>query len=354
MKESSFMLTLMIPGPKSLSKDIDVFLRPLVDELKMLWAEGVQMRDASTNTIFNMCAMLLWTINDFPPRGSLSGWSGQGYLSCPTCNADTSSIHVTNKMSYVGHRRFLHMNHKWRQSLLFNGQPERRPHPRRLSNTTILKQLACLLDRIPGKHHEHGGATRKRNDETIKKELNWMKRSIFFELEYWSSLELKHNIDFMHVEKNVDESFVNTALMNDKKTKDKKEAREDLKNMGIRPHQWPKEKVNKKKKVNNKNEYNNKNKIILPHADCSFKPIDRQCLCHFIKGVRLPDGFGSNLKKVNDTASNLVRLKSHDHHILMHRLLSIQVQTFLLEIVSTTIFDLCIFFKKKLCTVIGC
>ncbi|XP_076952589.1 uncharacterized protein LOC143626347 [Bidens hawaiensis] len=36
MKESSFMLTLLIPGPKSPGKDIDVFLRPLVDELKML------------------------------------------------------------------------------------------------------------------------------------------------------------------------------------------------------------------------------------------------------------------------------------------------------------------------------
>ncbi|XP_023744591.1 uncharacterized protein LOC111892768 [Lactuca sativa] len=39
---------------------------------------------------------------------------------------------------------------------------------------------------------------------------------------------LKHNIDFMHVENNVDESFVTTALMNEK-TKNKKEAREDLK-----------------------------------------------------------------------------------------------------------------------------
>nr|GFB28964.1 hypothetical protein [Tanacetum cinerariifolium] len=38
MKESSFMLTLLIPGPKSLSKDIDVYLRPLIDDLKDLWA----------------------------------------------------------------------------------------------------------------------------------------------------------------------------------------------------------------------------------------------------------------------------------------------------------------------------
>ncbi|KAD4586292.1 hypothetical protein E3N88_23893 [Mikania micrantha] len=81
MKESSFMLTLLIPGPKSLGKDIDVFLRPLVDELKTLWIDGVQMRDASTKTVFTMRASLLWTINDYPARSSLSGWSGQGWPS---------------------------------------------------------------------------------------------------------------------------------------------------------------------------------------------------------------------------------------------------------------------------------
>ncbi|GJR56990.1 hypothetical protein Tco_1499152 [Tanacetum coccineum] len=36
MKESSFMLTLLIPGPKSLGKDIDVYLRPLINDLKDL------------------------------------------------------------------------------------------------------------------------------------------------------------------------------------------------------------------------------------------------------------------------------------------------------------------------------
>nr|GEW90483.1 hypothetical protein [Tanacetum cinerariifolium] len=35
--ESSFMLTLLIPGPKSLGKDIDVYLRPLIKDLKVLW-----------------------------------------------------------------------------------------------------------------------------------------------------------------------------------------------------------------------------------------------------------------------------------------------------------------------------
>ncbi|KAJ0538371.1 putative Transposase-associated domain-containing protein [Helianthus annuus] len=102
MKESSFMLTLLIPGEKSPGKDIDVFLRPLVDELKMLWAEGVQTRDTLTNDVFRMHATLLWTINDFPARSILSGWSGQGYKACPTCNIDTPSCRVIKKILDVG------------------------------------------------------------------------------------------------------------------------------------------------------------------------------------------------------------------------------------------------------------
>ncbi|GJY16983.1 hypothetical protein Tco_0387405 [Tanacetum coccineum] len=49
MKESSFMLTLLIPGPKSPGKDIDVYLRPLIDDLKVLWAlKGVETIDVAT------------------------------------------------------------------------------------------------------------------------------------------------------------------------------------------------------------------------------------------------------------------------------------------------------------------
>ncbi|GJW18749.1 hypothetical protein Tco_0026185 [Tanacetum coccineum] len=131
MKESSFMLTLLIPGPKSPSKDIDVYLRPLIDDLKDLWAKpGVETIDVATGLTFNMRAMVLWTINDFPARSSLFGWSGQGYKACPTCNEDTSSMRVLGKTTYVGHRRFLKKPHKWRRSLEFNGETKNGDPPR--------------------------------------------------------------------------------------------------------------------------------------------------------------------------------------------------------------------------------
>ena len=36
MKEPYIFITLLIPGPKGPGNDIDVYLRPLIDELKML------------------------------------------------------------------------------------------------------------------------------------------------------------------------------------------------------------------------------------------------------------------------------------------------------------------------------
>nr|GFC47723.1 hypothetical protein [Tanacetum cinerariifolium] len=107
------MLTLLIPGPKSPGKDIDVYLRPLIDDLKVLWANPcVETIDVATGLKFNMRAMVLWTINDFPARSNLSGWSWQGYKAFPTCNKDTPSVHVLGKTAYVGHRRFLKKPHK--------------------------------------------------------------------------------------------------------------------------------------------------------------------------------------------------------------------------------------------------
>lgn len=54
------MLTLMIPSPQYPGKDMDVFLRPLVDELKELWLNGVHTRDAANeNNVFKM-QVALW------------------------------------------------------------------------------------------------------------------------------------------------------------------------------------------------------------------------------------------------------------------------------------------------------
>ena len=75
-KDPYKMLTLLIPGSNAPGKNIDVLLRPLVDELKELWNEGVVVCDAATKTSFSNVSCVVITINGFPTRSSLSGWSG--------------------------------------------------------------------------------------------------------------------------------------------------------------------------------------------------------------------------------------------------------------------------------------
>ncbi|GJX31584.1 hypothetical protein Tco_0241439 [Tanacetum coccineum] len=330
MKESNFMLTLLIPGPKSPGKDIDVYLRPLIEDLQVLWdKKGVETTDIVSGQNFNMRAMVLWTINDFPARSSLSGWSGQGYKACPTCNEETPSIGVKNKIAYVGHRRFLRKPHKWRSSREFNGDTDHRDPPKEYPRDVILAQHARLLTRVPGKHPKHGGVKIKRNVEV---ELNWTKRSIFYELEYWSFISLRHNLDIMHIEKNVLEAILNTLLMNDK-SKDTAKARQDLQNLGIRRPLW----LTK----------NHKGKIVKPQAAYSFTPENRKKFCQYIKGVKLPDGFGSCFKhKVTDNDTNITGLKSHDCHIMMQRLLPYGLQNYLPDNIAKPIIELSSLFKQ--------
>jgi hypothetical protein len=59
-------LSMVIPSPNSPSRNIDVFLQPLIDELNWLWSFGTSMYDVSRKYNFQMKATLMWTINDFP------------------------------------------------------------------------------------------------------------------------------------------------------------------------------------------------------------------------------------------------------------------------------------------------
>ena len=65
MKIPYVMLRLLIPGPSSPGKDMDVFLQALVDELKELWDDGVIVKDAISKRNFRLRTTLLWTSTTF-------------------------------------------------------------------------------------------------------------------------------------------------------------------------------------------------------------------------------------------------------------------------------------------------
>ncbi|KAK7264762.1 hypothetical protein RJT34_32372 [Clitoria ternatea] len=99
MKREVMFLSILVPGPKNPKANIDVFLQPLVEELSQLWDIGVMTYDASLKNNFMMRAVLIWTINDFPAYGMLSGWSTSGKLACPVCMEHTGgeSLLVSGK-----------------------------------------------------------------------------------------------------------------------------------------------------------------------------------------------------------------------------------------------------------------
>ena len=95
-------------GLESSGEKIDVFLQPLIDELIDLWVTGLQTYDANAKNSFKLQVALLWTINDFPAYGMLSGWSVRGKFACPTCGFGTCSKWLENsgKYYFMGHCRF--------------------------------------------------------------------------------------------------------------------------------------------------------------------------------------------------------------------------------------------------------
>lgn len=52
MKQQYMMLSLLIPGPTQPGNEIDIYLQPLVAELKDLWDIGVETYDAYSKENF--------------------------------------------------------------------------------------------------------------------------------------------------------------------------------------------------------------------------------------------------------------------------------------------------------------
>ncbi|XP_074356761.1 uncharacterized protein LOC141696532 [Apium graveolens] len=96
MKRKYIMLTLLIPGPKEAGNNIDVYLQPLIEDLKLLWDQGEKMYDAYSQIYFNFYAMIFCTISDFPGYGNLSGYTIKGAKACPICEDATIDLRLKN------------------------------------------------------------------------------------------------------------------------------------------------------------------------------------------------------------------------------------------------------------------
>jgi Transposase family tnp2/Domain of unknown function (DUF4218)/Transposase-associated domain len=305
MRREFFFLNALIPGPSNPKKKIDVYLRPLIDELKMLWSEGVLTYDISLSQNFTMRAALMWTINDFPAYGMLSGWQTSGKLACPVCLEQNMgfSLEHSRKVSWFDrHRRFLPPDHPFRRNRKDFTQKvvERADPPRRLSGQEIWDRVR----HIPSV--EEGAASSEPEGYGI--DHHWNKRSIFWELPYWKDQLLRHNLDVMHIERNVFCNILYTVMDTKGKTKDTVNARLDVEAICRRPALHLVD--------------SGTGRISKPRAPYTFNKEQNLELLQWVKDLKLPDGYASNWKRCVDMHEvKLSKMKSHDCHVFFQRLL---------------------------------
>ncbi|RHN73913.1 hypothetical protein MtrunA17_Chr2g0303761 [Medicago truncatula] len=178
MTKPYMFLSCIVPGPSNPTDSIDVFLESLVDDLRRLWV-GEVTYDIAKKENFTLRAALMWTINDFPAYGMLSGWSTHGRLACPHCMKDTKAFYLINgrKNSWFDcHRCFTPDDHEFRRkrNQFRKDTIEKDGPPPKITSNEIFRRFSALW-RFP----DVGQRVRY---EGYGVEHNWTKRSIFLDL----------------------------------------------------------------------------------------------------------------------------------------------------------------------------
>ena len=73
------MMTLLISGPNQPGNGIDVYLHLLLEDLLVLWKDGVRVWAEYKCEHFTLHAMLFVTIQDCPALANLTGQTLKGY-----------------------------------------------------------------------------------------------------------------------------------------------------------------------------------------------------------------------------------------------------------------------------------
>lgn len=162
---------------------------------------------------------------------------------------------------------------------------------------------------------------------------------------------IRHNLDVMHIEKNICERLLGTLLDLTGKSKDSEKARLDLQELGIRKNQHL---------------LVHKGKYTLSAALYTLSPSQKEILCRFLQHVKMPDGYASNIKRcVDENYWKVSGLKSHDYLVFLQKLLLLVVCHILPEDVVIPLIELSRFFNElcskelevteieKLCNSIG-
>ncbi|GJS18611.1 putative reverse transcriptase domain-containing protein [Tanacetum coccineum] len=237
-----------------------------------LW---VDTYDASTKDNFNLRAVVLWTINDYPALGTLCGCPYSGFK-------DISNIKPhpfrKKKKAFNGQQEFIqapipmtgeqiynevkHIENKWGKGKRTNNNASENQEDTRGRGGKIQKQKRNTTE-------EEGSSSQVNGQNGVY----WKKFNIWYrKLKYWRHNPVPHCIDFMHVEKNVAKSIVGTLLHVLGKTKDGLNARLDLAELGVKPELFAMQ---------------DEDKTTLPPAGYTLTNAEKDIFCETLHNIKV-------------------------------------------------------------------
>ncbi|XP_021729830.1 uncharacterized protein LOC110696802 [Chenopodium quinoa] len=332
MERQFMFLSLLVPGPKNPKGNLDVYMQPLVQELKQLWEVGANTYDISRTQNFNLRAAILWTVSDFAAYGMLSGWTTAGKKACPYFmdKSKTFWLEHGGKVSWFDcHRQFLATDHPFRNSkTAFCKNKVKKGSPPHIMSGEELWECVRHLPRATD------GPEALKHLKRAKK--GWFKQSSLWELPYWKHLLIRHNLDVMHIEKNFFDQLIHTIMDVKKQTCDTPSARNDIAKYCKRPQLHLQE--------------DGRGKEYMPKAPFALDKAQRKVLCDWVKQLRFPDGYASNLSRCVDLQGcKLHGMKSHDCHVFMERLLPTALRELLPTHIWNAVTEISQFFRDLCC-----
>ena len=278
-KKGHIILSLLIPG-KHKVKNMNVYLQPLLDELKTLWEEGLPIIDASKGhasaKYFQCRGILLWTMHDYPGLGDCASFSVSGYSACPMhCGPNLAKprySHALHKMVYEGHNLY------------------------RSRNEQVIRTTA----------QDWRIEWEKCANEGLVPPVGMKALSSFYQLPYWESLLICHLLDPMHIFKNVASSLWDHIMGR----KDDLKWRMDFEALNKRQDLW----------------VNTIDSIPLKRAPWVLSKEDKCIVRKVIREFKMPTGSMHSLKGAFTSRDELVGLKSHDWHKMLAFILPIAIR----------------------------
>jgi hypothetical protein len=114
--EGFIFLALVIPSPKEQKKQMNIFLRSLMEELKELWQE-IDAYESYLKCRFKLYDAYLWSIHDYLAYDKFVDWCVHGRLNYPVCMDDSDAFRLQHdkKVNFFNcHQTFLPLSHEFR------------------------------------------------------------------------------------------------------------------------------------------------------------------------------------------------------------------------------------------------